>query len=188
MRKIILALGISIDGYIARLDDTFDFLFMPKDFMHEFAAFNASIDTIVMGRKTYDVFATSWPTRPEDDTDMGRFTARMNSMQKYVASTTLKDPDWNNTQVLDGDLADAVRELKERPGQNIVMYGAGPVARELVKHGLVDEFHLWVHPVVVGSAGEEDGPFAGYPNTTFELIATHPLDSGVVVLVYKPSV
>src|SRR5262249_22603088 len=130
--------------------------------------------------------AEAGPSRPEADSDMGRFTARMNSIDKYVASTTLKDPAWNNTEVLEGDLADAVRELKERPGQNILMYGAGAVTRELVKHGLLDELHLWVHPVVVGPSG--DGPFDGYPNTAFELVATKPLNSGVVVLVYKPRV
>ena len=186
MRKVINSTYVSLDGSIQE-PQHWSLNFWTADHTEYANNLLYGSDALLMGRKTYDVFADAWPNRPEDDSDTGRFTARMNSIDKYVASTTLEEPAWNNTHVLEGDLADAVRELKERPGENILMYGAGPVARELVEHGLVDEFHLWVHPVVVGRPAEGEGPFDGYPNTTFELVATNPLDSGVVVLVYKPA-
>jgi dihydrofolate reductase len=185
MRKIINSTYVSLDGQIQE-PQHWSMNFWTQDHTDYANDLLFGADALLMGRKTYDVFAEAWPSRPEDDSEMGRFTARMNSIEKYVASTTLKDPSWNNTQVLEADVADAVRELKERPGNNIVMYGAGPVTRELVKHGLLDELHLWVHPVVVGPSG--DGPFDGYPNTAFELVSSRPLDSGVVVLVYKPRI
>jgi dihydrofolate reductase len=185
MRKIINSTYVSLDGQIQE-PQHWSMNFWTQDHTDYANDLLYGADALLMGRKTYDIFAEAWPSRPEDDSEMGRFTARMNSIEKYVASTTLKDPAWNNTQVLEGDVADAVRELKERPGKNIVMYGAGPVTRDLVKHGLLDELHLWVHPVVVGPSGE--GPFDGYASTSFELVGTRPLDSGVVVLVYKPRV
>ena len=185
MRKIVNSTYLSLDGRIQE-PQHWSTNYWTADHTAYANKLLYSSDALLMGRKTYDVFASAWPNRPEDDSENGRMTARMNSIPKYVASTTLKDPAWNNTHVLEGDLAEAVRELKERPGENITMYGALAVARELVKHGLVDEFHLWVHPVVVGGTSDWDSPFAGYPNTAFELIETNPLDSGVVVLVYKP--
>lgn len=92
-------------------------------------------DALLMGRHTYDVYAGAWPGRDGDVAD------RINAMTKYVASTTLQSADWNNTTILDGDLIEAITRLKQDPDQDILMHG--PVAKSLVRHGLLDELVLW---------------------------------------------
>ena len=105
-----------------------------------------SCDALLMGRHTYDGFAPVWPTRSGDP-----YSDHINAMPKYVVSTTLKDPEWTNTRVIDGDVAGEVTRLKEAPGKDIVQYGFGAVSRLLLEHGLLDELRLWVHPLIVGS-------------------------------------
>ena len=112
MRKIILALGISIDGYIARRDGTFDFLFMPKDFMHEFAAFNASIDTCIMGRKTYDV------TKAQGEGGFGP------KMKTYVLSRTLPPGERDGLIFVNGSPQSLVDEIRRGKGKDIWLMAA----------------------------------------------------------------
>jgi dihydrofolate reductase len=105
-----------------------------------------SCDAVLMGRRTYDGFAPVWPTRSGDP-----YSDRINAMPKYVVSTTLKDPEWTNTRVIDRDVAAEITRLKEAPGQDIVQYGYGAVSRLMLEHGLLDELRLWVHPLIVGA-------------------------------------
>ncbi len=132
-------------------------------------------DALLMGRLTYEGFASAWPERSGDE-----FSERMNAMVKHVASTTLTEPSWNNTHVLRGDLAEAVRALKEQDGGDVLMYGYGPVAQQLVGHGLLDELHLWVHPVLRGAGSST--VFAPGVTGRYGKVATRTFDSGVVVL------
>jgi dihydrofolate reductase len=108
----------------------------------------------------------------------------MNEIKKYVVSSTLKSPTWNNTTVIEP--ANAVAEitaLKSQPGQDIVMYGFGPVAKLLLEHELLDELRLWVHPVLAGGGTLVTDGFT----SRFELASSEPLDTGVVVLTYRPA-
>jgi dihydrofolate reductase len=139
-----------------------------------------SCDAVLMGRRTYDGFAPVWPTRSGDP-----YSDRINTMRKYVVSTSLKDPAWANTKVIDSDVVGALTELKQSSGQDIVQYGIGPVTRLMIEHGLLDELQLWVHPLALGvgvDAGEL--PFAGIPATAFELLDQTPLSDGQVILRY----
>jgi dihydrofolate reductase len=129
-------------------------------------------DAVLMGRRTYESFAGVWPERSDEAAD------RINAMPKYVVSTTLRDPAWNNTQVVDGDVAAELRRIKEQPGGPIVQYGIGPVSRLLLAAGMLDELRLWVHPLVLGS---DDRPFAGSPTAGFELVDTTNLTNGIVI-------
>src|SRR6185503_6317020 len=95
-------------------------------------------------RKTYEGFAAAWPSRD------GEFADKFNTMPKYVVSSTLKDPEWTNTTVLDGDLADEVGKLREGDGGNIVVHGSAQLAQALLENDLVDELRLMVFPVVLG--------------------------------------
>jgi len=104
-------------------------------------------DALLLGRVTYQGFAAAWPDR----TDEAGFADKMNSMPKYVVSTTLETAAWNNSTVLRGDVADEVRQLKEEPGGDILVAGSGQLVRELQRHDLVDEYRLMVFPVVLGS-------------------------------------
>ena len=136
-------------------------------------------DAILLGRVTYEGFAAAWPSM----TDESGFADRMNSLPKYVVSTTLTDPTWNNTTVIAGDIAAEVAKLKEQPGQDIMVAGSGQLARTLMQHGLIDEYRLMVHPVVLG-----EGKRLFETGTKFsmlKLIETKPFDSGVVLLTYQ---
>jgi dihydrofolate reductase len=139
-----------------------------------------SCDAMLMGRRTYEGFAPVWPTRSGDPV-----SDQFNAMPKYVVSTTLKDPEWNNTQVIDGDVAAAIARLKQAPGENIVQYGFGAVSRLMLEHDLLDELRLWVHPLIVGSGSPSDLLFGAVPAVGFELTDATTLSNGIVVLSYR---
>jgi dihydrofolate reductase len=139
-------------------------------------------DALIMGRRTYDVFAGFWPT-VSDETGVAD---RMNSIPKYVLSHTLERPAWTNTTVLGGDaVVDRVRELKAQPGRTILQYGYGPVTRLLIEHGLLDELRIWLHPLLVGDRPSGDHISAVGAQASFELVDVHRYESGVVVLTYR---
>jgi dihydrofolate reductase len=139
-----------------------------------------SCDAVLMGRRTYDGFAPVWPTRSGDP-----YSDRINTMPKHVVSTTLKDPQWANTHVIDGDVAAAIGRLKESTDNDIVQYGFGPVTRLMLEHGLLDALHLWVHPLILGTGKPNDLLFGRAPAVGFELADTMPLSDGTVILRYE---
>jgi dihydrofolate reductase len=139
-----------------------------------------SCDALLMGRRTYEGFAPVWPTRSGDP-----YSDRINAMPKYVVSTTLEDPQWSHTHVIDGDVAARIRQLKEETVQDIVQYGFGPVSRLMLEHGLLDELRLWVHPLIVGRGSAGDLLFGEAPAVGFHLAGTTPLSDGIVVLSYR---
>jgi dihydrofolate reductase len=102
-----------------------------------------------------------------------------------VVSTTLTDPDWSNTQVIDRDVAARIRQLKDEYGKDIVQYGFGPVSRLMLEHGLLDELRLWVHPLILGRGTAGDLLFGPAPAVGFELTDTITLSDGIVVLSYR---
>jgi dihydrofolate reductase len=171
MRKIILGLGISIDGYIARRDGAFDFLFMPKDFMHEFAAFQASIDVAIMGRKTYDVVKA-----------MGGVGSG-SKVRHYVLSRTLPPGEHDGLTFVNVSPRKLVDEIRRGKGKDIWLMGGGEVAREFLKADLVDELHLGVVPVLLG----EGLPLfpSGFPQRNFALMENKSFSRGLISLKYK---
>ncbi|MEU2912794.1 dihydrofolate reductase family protein [Streptomyces massasporeus] len=138
-------------------------------------------DAMLLGRKTYDIFAAYWPTAEPGSP----FTERMNSMRKYVASRTLSSLQWENSTLLEGDAADAVRELKASDGGDINVVGSGDLARTLMRHDLVDEYRLTIHPVIIGTGRRL---FAdGAVPTALEPVSVSTTKSGTVVGVYRPT-
>jgi dihydrofolate reductase len=135
-------------------------------------------DALLLGRATYEVFAEAWPTRPSEP-----FTDRINSLPKHVASRTLREANAWNASLIEGDVAERVAELKRRPGANIVKYGSGELDKTLLEHGLIDEIHLWIFPVI---AGPGERLFDGLDVTHLDLVRTTPFKSGIVVNVYVP--
>jgi dihydrofolate reductase len=134
-------------------------------------------DALLLGRVTFEGFAAAWPPRTGD------FSDRINSLPKYVATRTLKEPlGWNAT-LIEGDVADEVAKLKQQPGQNILKYGTGELDRTLMQHNLVDEFHFWLFPVAAGSGQRL---FDRIDTTHLKLVDTTPFRSGIVVLTYTP--
>lgn len=141
----------------------------------------AATEALLLGRKTYQIFAGYWPTAPEDDP----IAKKLNSVPKYVASTTLKKVEWKNSTLLKGDLVEEVRKLKQQPGSGFIsVTGSGKLAQWLMKQGLVDEYSIWIHPLVLGSGKRLfEG---GIPPVDLKLINIERTGSGIVILTYQP--
>ena len=136
-------------------------------------------DALLLGRRTYQGFAAAWPTMP----GTGAYGERMNSLPKYVVSTTLSDMTWN-AMLLQGDLAEALSRLKQEDGQDILVFGSGQLVQELNARGLIDEYRLMIFPVVLGS-GKRLFP-DGSEKKTLQLVESKTFPSGVVLLTYQP--
>jgi len=137
-------------------------------------------DALLLGRVTYEGFAAAWPSM----TDEEGFADRMNSLPKFVASTTLKDPGWQNSSVIEGDVAAEVARLKQEPGQDLLVAGSRELVQTLAQHDLVDEYRLLVYPIVLGSGKRL---FGDGTHTPLSLRETKSLGSGVVLLSYEPA-
>ncbi|MGW3353327.1 dihydrofolate reductase family protein [Nonomuraea rubra] len=143
-------------------------------------------DAFLFGRRTYEIFAGSWGTGSWG-TEQGDnpISLALNTRPKYVASATLTDPRWADTTVLAGDVADALRELKAKPGGELQVHGSGSLVRWLFDNRLVDEITLLIYPVVVGQ-GTRLFPATG-PDTALELVDSQATSNGVTIQVYQPS-
>jgi dihydrofolate reductase len=134
-------------------------------------------DALLLGRVTYEGFAKAWPTRE------GEFADKFNSMPKYVVSSTLKDPEWTNTTVLEGDLAGEVARLKEQHDGDVVVHGSMQLVEALLENDLVDELRLMVFPVVLGSGKRLFGETSD--KKTLQLRDSKVVGDGVAILVYE---
>lgn len=176
MRKVIVAEYVSLDGMMDNPAWTGPY------FNEELGTFQHDLlmesDTLLLGRLTYEGFAAAWPTM----TDENGFADRMNSLPKFVVSTTLEKADWN-ASIIQGNIADEVAKLKQQPGQNILIYGSGELVNTLMQHDLIDEYRLMVFPVVLGSGKRffKDGS-----DTSLALVDTKTTSSGVAILTYVP--
>jgi len=138
-------------------------------------------EAFLFGRRTYEIFAGSWGTDQGDNA----ISLALNTRPKYVASTTLTDPQWADTTVLSGDVAAAVAELKAKPGGELQVHGSGNLVRWLLDNRLVDEITLLTYPLVVGQ-GARLFPATG-PDTALELVESRATGGGVTIQVYRPS-
>lgn len=183
MRKVIVSVYTTLDGVMDPLD--WHFQFWNEELGKYAHDLLFASDALLMGRETYEGFAASWPSMTDDAPGSAGFAERINSLPKFVASTTLKEPlEWNAT-LIKGDAAKEVSKLKQQPGQNILMYGAGPLAHTLIQYGLIDELRVWVHPVVWGSGEQLFNNASDIP--VLRLVDTKTFSSGIVVLTYQPT-
>jgi dihydrofolate reductase len=134
-------------------------------------------DALLLGRVTYEGFAAAWPQRD------GEFADKFNNMPKYVVSSTLKDPEWNNSTVMDGDVVEEVRRLKQELDGNIYVHGSCQLAQTLIDNDLVDELHLMVFPVVLGTGKRLFGETSD--KKTLRLAESKTVGDGVSILVYQ---
>ena len=140
----------------------------------------AQTGAFLLGRRTYEIFASYWPTQSDDDP----FAKILNGLPKYVASTTLGEPlAWQNSTLLQGDVAKAVAELKEGEGGNIVVLGSGGLVQTLYENDLVDEYALMIHPIVLGSGKKL---FRDVPKKPLKLADSVTTSTGVVMATYVP--
>src|SRR5688572_13789292 len=137
------------------------------------------VDAFLLGRRTYDIFAAAWPNATDPDDPVA---TKLNTLPKHVASTTLRDPEWTGTSVIEGDVAEAVRALKAQPGEELQVHGSGTLVRYLLENDLVDELNLLVFPVLVGDGRRlfaDKGPATG-----LRLEESRTTPSGVVIQRY----
>jgi len=180
MRKVIVEAEVSVDGAMGGENADFWKQVFPFHSLDVVAYLNDLLftpDALLMGKKTYESFANVWPTREGKDAD------RINSMPKYVASRTLKEPlTWNAT-LIKGDVAEAIEKWKQEPGKGLLQYGVGELTHTMLEHRLVDEFRILVFPFTFG-----EGPriFDRMGITTLKLLDTETFSSGAVAHRYQP--
>ena len=180
MRKIIVEAEVSIDGAMGGENPDFwqqIFPFHSADVTEYLDDLVFMPDALLMGQKTYTFFAQVWPTR------QGKVADRINSMPKYVASRTLSEPlQWNAT-LIQGDVVEEIKKLKQESGTSLLQYGVGELTHTMLEAGLVDEFRLLVFPF---SFGEGPRIFEHMGVNTLKLVDTRTFTSGVVALHYQP--
>ncbi len=137
-------------------------------------------DALLLGRVTYEGFAAAWPNIKDE----AGFADRMNGLPKYVVSTTLQNPTWNNTTVIKSNVYEQIRQLKARTAGDILVGGSGRLVQTLMDNDLVDEFRLMVYPVILGS-GKRLFP-EGTKRTSLRLMESKPIGDGIVILTYQP--
>jgi len=175
VRKLVESTFVTLDGVISSPE-----VWGPPYWDDEHAAYASqqlfAADALLLGRVTYEGFTQAWPARGGDYAD------RINRLPKYVASTTLRRGSWH-ASILGADVAGDIAALKETPGGNILKFGTGQLDRLLLKHRLVDEYHLWVFPVISGGGLRL---FDGVSTTHLNLVSTTRFASGITVLTLIP--
>ena len=136
-------------------------------------------EALLLGRVTYEGFAAAWPSRE------GEFADRFNSMPKYVVSSTLDEPEWNNSTVLKGDVAEEVGKLRRDQDGDIVVHGSAQLVQTLTENNLVDEFRLMVYPLVLGGGKRLFGETSD--KKPLRLVESKVVGDGVAILIYEPA-
>lgn len=179
MRKVILSMNITLDGYMAGSGGELDWHFQSwNEEMMEYTFEQLSgMGAILLGRMTYQTMANYWPSVTDSFADM------MNNYPKIVFSRTLKTVKWKNSRLVAKDIGEEVMKLKQQPGKDMIIYGSGSIATTFIQLGLVDEYRLWVHPVVLGRGHSlfKDAP----GKVDLRFIDTRIFSSGVAVLSYE---
>jgi len=181
MRKLKLQVQISVDGYIAGINGEMDWMLLDwDDALKQYViAITEPVDCIVLGRKLAQGFIPYWASHPEAEG-----AEKMNNTPKVVFTKTLDQSEWDNTVLVKGDLADEITALKKQDGKDIITYGGASFVSALIKQGLIDEFHLFVNPVAVGSGMAIFKELES--KQSFNLIKAGSFPCGMVVLHYEP--
>jgi dihydrofolate reductase len=179
LRKVVVTEYVTLDGVFEEPGVwSFDF-WNEEAAQFKYDELFAS-DTMLLGRVTYEGFAKAWPTME----GTGEFGVKMNSMPKYVVTTTLQELEWNNSHPIRGNVAQEVARLKQQEGQDILISGSGQLVRSLMQHDLIDEYRFMLYPLVLGSGKRLFSD--GIDKSVLKLVDSKPLSSGVVILTYQP--
>ena len=181
MRKVVAVEMVSVDG-VMESPEEWAFSYSNDEMEEVNAAGMAASDAMLLGRVTYEGLAAFWPNQP-GGTPLVDY---INSVRKHVVSRTLEEPlEWNNSTLVEGDVAEGVAGLKRQPGKDITIIGSGGLVRSLLDEGLLDELRLMVHPVVLGGGKrlfEEGGD-----RKSLELVESRAFGTGVLYLAYRPA-
>ena len=187
MRKIVLTEWISLDGYTAGPNN--DMSFVGESFNEEMGQYEDAIlstgDTVILGRTTYESFAGAWPhvpNNPNASEGEKEYARKLNAMRKIVISKGLASADWEKSEIVRSIDPAYFQSLKEQPGKDILIYGSASIVQQLTNLGLIDEYQVLVHPVVLGGG---KALFNGVTDTQrLQLVSARPFTSGVVLLTY----
>jgi len=183
MRKLIASAWTTLDGIFDA--DSMAQWFMPYDSIERQEYIRQGIltsDAILLGRKTYEMLASYWSQQKNNE--MG-VAAKLNSVPKFVVSSTLKKAEWNNSTIIKENVIEEITKLKQQPGKEIQIEGSATLVQSLMEANLIDEYKLLVHPIIMASGKRffKDGM-----NTTrLKLVKTQTLDLGVILLCYQPA-
>lgn len=188
MRKLIVSVNITLDGFVADADGGLDWHLQSwsSELADAVAGILSRADTLLLGRKTYQAMAAYWPWQaknmnfPREDI---AYAEMMNSCQKVVFSSTMQSAGWNNSVLLKGDLKKEVIKLKKQSGNDILTYGSISTVKKLIAFNLVDEYQLWVHPINLGRGLPFLKVPKGQPNA--DAVSRTVFGSGVVLAVYR---
>jgi dihydrofolate reductase len=189
MRKVIASEFVSLDGVMEDPSWTFQYASEEQE-RFKFDELAAS-DALLLGRTTYEGFATAWPNMMEHyegprRAELGEYADMMNGYPKYVVSTTLQEPlQWNNSTIIKGNVTEEVLKLKRQSGRDVLIFGSADLVNGLMRYDLIDEYRLMVFPVIVGKGKRLFGD--GLDTTALKLADWKVFGSGVVVLTYRPA-
>ncbi|WP_149694631.1 dihydrofolate reductase family protein [Chitinophaga sp. CF418] len=185
MRKIIVSMNVTLDGFMAGINGELDWHFpLWNDEMSiYFCDQLGKTDTILLGRVSYERMARYWPNKTFTGIEL-EYADMMNNHNKVVFSQTLESATWSNTRLVRENIGEEVLKMKQSPGKDMIIYGSGSIVRSFIQEGLIDEFQIWVHPVFIQH---------GVPmfrdmeeNIHLQFMKARTFRSGVVILYYKP--
>jgi len=202
MRTIILQEMVSLDGFMAGPNGEFDWPLADDEFERHVNSLMDDADTILLGRNTYQMFASYWPTAPTNTTGTiknsggAKFVVptsvsnahdevalKMNSYHKIVFSKTLEKVEWNNSKLFKEVNPKEIIRMKEQPGKNMLVLGSGELVRALMKFGLIDKYRLWVNPIILGKGRPLFGALSDCQK--LKLVGTKTFNSGLTELCYE---
>jgi dihydrofolate reductase len=178
MRRLIVSNLMSLDGFFEGPKNEIDWFVVEKEFLAYSSDMLRSVDTMLFGRRTYELMAAYWPSAPKDE-----IADQMNGLQKIVFSRTLSNTDWNNSRLIKGNIAAEVSALKQQAGKDMVVLGSAMLASFLLQEGLIDEYRIILDPIILSGGN----PLFGAVNHRIKLKLkdAKPLASGVVILYYQ---
>ncbi len=190
MRKVIVTMWVTLDGFIAGPNGEMNWV--TDLFDEEMGKYEddlvSTADTLLLGRVTYQSFAGAWPKVPENPSASKgevEYAHKLNAMRKIVFSKTLEKAEWNNSRLVREIIPEEIKRMKQEPGKDIVIYGSASIVQALTNFGLIDEYQLLVHPVVLGDGKPLFKDIKDRVN--LKLVKTKTHHSGVVGLYYQPA-
>lgn len=181
MRKVIVSNLVTLDGFFEGLKGELDWFMVDDEFFDYVKEMFKTVDTILYGRKTFELMSAYWPNATDNDATI---THMMNKLPKIVFSNTLSKADWNNSKIINENIPEEIHELKKLPGKDLVIFGSGEIVSFLSNHGLIDEYRIILNPVILGKGN----PIFKNINDKIKLnlFKTKKLNSGVIILYYHP--
>jgi dihydrofolate reductase len=183
MRKIIVANHVTIDGFFAGPNGELDWFVRDDQLAHYAAEQLKAKDALLLGRVTYQLFASYWPT-PSAYKDNPILAPMLNDITKIVFSRKLDRAEWNNSRLVKENMAEEISKLKQQPGKDMVILGSGSIVSALTRLGLIDEYEFMVNPVILGRGRSQFEGLDG--RLKMKLMKAEVLSSGIVILGYEP--